>query len=134
MPTVRKTVKATRRASAKQRARLEAMSDAEITAAAKADPDNPPLATAELTRARGAQAPKGRGGRPQKTEAERKRLITLRLPADVLEHFRSTGPGWQTRIGETLERAVATAARKLGKAKRKPRPVDAGQPRKAKRK
>lgn len=38
-----------------QRARLGAMSDAAITAAANADPDNPPLTAEEMARAKGAQ-------------------------------------------------------------------------------
>ena len=38
--------------SAETRARLEAMTDAEITAAAESDPDNPPLTDEEITRIR----------------------------------------------------------------------------------
>lgn len=45
----------------------------------------------------------GRRG-PQKTPT--KELVSLRLSKEVLNHFRSTGPGWQTRIDETLKRAV----------------------------
>src|SRR5262249_50955566 len=40
-----------------------------------------------------------------------KQAVKLRLSAAVLDHFRSTGPGWQTRINETLERAVKRAKR-----------------------
>jgi uncharacterized protein (DUF4415 family) len=36
-----------------------------------------------------------------------KEAVKLRLSPDVLDHFRSGGPGWQTRINETLEKAVA---------------------------
>ncbi len=36
--------------SARHLARLDAMTEAEITAAAESDPDNPPLTTAELDR------------------------------------------------------------------------------------
>jgi hypothetical protein len=32
-------------------------------------------------------------------------LTTLRLDADVLEYFRSAGPGFQTRINEALRAA-----------------------------
>jgi uncharacterized protein (DUF4415 family) len=28
------------------------------------------------------------------------------IDADVVEHFRATGPGWQTRINDTLRRAA----------------------------
>ena len=32
--------------------------------------------------------------------------VSLRLDPDVVEHFRATGRGWQTRINETLRRAA----------------------------
>jgi uncharacterized protein (DUF4415 family) len=41
---------------------------------------------------------------PQK--APTKKLVSLRLSAVVLEHYKATGPGWQSRIDETLKRAV----------------------------
>ena len=41
---------------------------------------------------------------PQKRPT--KRLISLRLDPDVIEHFRSRGPGWQARINATLRKAV----------------------------
>ncbi|HKR25682.1 MAG TPA: BrnA antitoxin family protein [Allosphingosinicella sp.] len=43
---------------------------------------------------------------------EPKRQVTLRLPRHVLEHFKADGPGWQTRIGEVLERHAEEAKRK----------------------
>jgi uncharacterized protein (DUF4415 family) len=47
----------------------------------------------------------GRGQRgPQK--APTKRLVSLRLSPEVLEHFKATGPGWQTRIDQTLKSAI----------------------------
>jgi uncharacterized protein (DUF4415 family) len=52
-----------------------------------------------------------RPGERGKQVAPTKRLVSLRLSADVLEHYRATGPGWQTRIDETLQRAVKRAAR-----------------------
>jgi len=42
-------------------------------------------------------------GRPP--SGERKTLVSLRLDTDVLEKFRSTGAGWQTRINEILRKA-----------------------------
>ncbi|MEH3147429.1 MAG: BrnA antitoxin family protein [Methylobacterium frigidaeris] len=36
-------------------------------------------------------------------------LLSLRLDPDVVEAFKATGPGWQTRINEVL----ADAARKM---------------------
>ncbi len=35
-----------------------------------------------------------------------KEAVKLRLSPDVLDHFRAGGAGWQTRINETLEKAV----------------------------
>lgn len=35
-----------------------------------------------------------------------KRQVTLRLDGDVIDRFRDSGPGWQSRINEILRRAV----------------------------
>lgn len=43
-------------------------------------------------------------GRPK--SAASKRSVHLRLSPDVLDHFRATGPGWQTRIDEALRKAA----------------------------
>jgi uncharacterized protein (DUF4415 family) len=32
--------------------------------------------------------------------------VTLRIDQDVLEHFRSGGPGWQDRINDALRKAA----------------------------
>lgn len=45
-------------------------------------------------------------GRPAKAAGEHKEKVTLRLSPDVLAHFRAQGPGWQTRIDETLRKAA----------------------------
>jgi len=45
-----------------------------------------------------------RRGRPP--SAAPKEAIKLRLDPDVLEYFRSGGPGWQTRINDALRRAA----------------------------
>lgn len=44
-------------------------------------------------------------GRPK--TATPKISTTLRLDPDILAYFRSTGPGWQSRINEALRRAAA---------------------------
>lgn len=44
-------------------------------------------------------------GRPK--IAKPKEQVTIRLSADVLEHFKGMGPGWQTRIDETLRGFIA---------------------------
>jgi uncharacterized protein (DUF4415 family) len=41
-----------------------------------------------------------KGGRPYSPNP--RKLISLRLPADVIERWRATGPGWQTRMAERL--------------------------------
>src|SRR6266851_3288341 len=44
--------------------------------------------------------PAKRPGRPKSGAA--KKLIALRLDPDVIERFRATGPGWQSRINMVL--------------------------------
>jgi uncharacterized protein (DUF4415 family) len=36
-----------------------------------------------------------------------KQQVTLRIDADVLNTFRATGAGWQSRINDALRKAVA---------------------------
>jgi uncharacterized protein (DUF4415 family) len=51
-----------------------------------------------------AKLVRGRGERgPQK--APTKQQVTLRLDRDVIDRFRSTGSGWQSRINEVLRKA-----------------------------
>ncbi len=38
--------------------------------------------------------------------APTKELVTIRLSKEVMDHFRESGRGWQTRIDEALKRAV----------------------------
>ena len=45
-----------------------------------------------------------RRGRPRLENP--RELLTLRLPPDVIARWRATGPGWQTRMAETLESAI----------------------------
>ena len=44
-----------------------------------------------------------KGGRPR--SANPRKLISIRLPEDVIERWRATGPGWQTRMADRLEKA-----------------------------
>lgn len=68
--------------------------DAQITAAALTDPDNLPLTDAELQQfRRGPGRPLGSGKKEQ---------VTLRLDTEILQQFRATGNGWQTRINDAL--------------------------------
>lgn len=43
-------------------------------------------------------------GRPKSGNA--RTLISLRLPPATLARWKATGPGWQTRMAETLQRAL----------------------------
>lgn len=45
-----------------------------------------------------------RRGRPQAESP--KKQVTLRLDADVLDIFRSSGPGWQGRLNAALRKAA----------------------------
>lgn len=56
----------------------------------------------ELTEKQLARARVSKGGRPR-SENPRK-LISIRLPADVIERWKATGPGWQTRMAERLSK------------------------------
>jgi len=44
-----------------------------------------------------------KGGRPR--SANPRKLISIRLPADVIERWKATGPGWQTRMADRLTKA-----------------------------
>ncbi len=55
--------------------------------------DDFPELKAALERARGQRGPQ---------KAPVKERIGLRLDHDVVEHFRATGPGWQSRINDIL--------------------------------
>ena len=56
-----------------------------------------------------ARAVVNKGGRPR--SANPRKLITLRLPAEVIERWRATGPGWQTRMAQRLSRTPATGVK-----------------------
>ena len=50
-----------------------------------------------------ARAKVKKGGRPRSVNP--RKLISLRLPADVIARWKATGPGWQTRMAERLSKA-----------------------------
>ena len=45
-------------------------------------------------------------GRPVKPSEQAKRQISIRLDPDILDFYRSTGKGWQTRINDILRAAM----------------------------
>ena len=78
--------------------------DAAIAAAALADPDAVPFTDTEWAQAK----PLVRRGRPLGSGT--KAQVTLRLDVDVLERFKASGDGWQTRINDVLKSWVRTHA------------------------
>ena len=58
----------------------------------------------ELTDDMIARGKVNKGGRPRSENP--RRLISIRLPEDVILKWRATGPGWQTRMAERLARVV----------------------------
>jgi uncharacterized protein (DUF4415 family) len=56
----------------------------------------------ELTEEMLARAKINKGGRP--VSLNPRKQLTLRLPADVIERWKATGPGWQTRMAERLSK------------------------------
>ena len=53
-----------------------------------------------------------RRGRPKL--ANPRQLLSLRLPAPVVARWKATGPGWQTRMAEALEKAAPKSRRAVG--------------------
>ena len=58
----------------------------------------------ELTDDMLARGKVNKGGRPRSEDP--KKLISIRLPETVIQKWRATGPGWQTRMAERLSRVV----------------------------
>lgn len=79
--------------------------------AALSDPDAQPLTEEQLAGMRPAievhpelvEAYRRSRG-PQK--APTKQQTTLRLDRDIIAHFKAGGKGWQTRINDTLRKAI----------------------------
>ena len=75
--------------------------DREITNAANADPDAQPLTDEQM----GQMVPlKSLRGRPKL--ANKKQLVSIRYSPEVLDFFRSSGAGWQTRMDAVLREYV----------------------------
>lgn len=101
----------------KSRSNLPPISDEEevrIQAGIALDPDNPELSDEELAAMRPASEVlppdlydalvKRSRGRPR--SEVRKVEVKLRLDPDVVEAYRSGGPGWQTRMNQALRRGL----------------------------
>jgi uncharacterized protein (DUF4415 family) len=79
--------------------------------------DSPELTKEDFAKARpfgevfpdlNASIRRGRG--PSKSPT--KKLVSLRISPEVIDYFKSTGDGWQSRIDETLRQAVKRKATK----------------------
>lgn len=85
--------------------------EARIQTGIAADADNPEITDEQFERARpfaeafpelAANLRRTRG--PQRTPT--KQLVSLRVDQDVLDRFKATGSGWQSRMNEALRRAA----------------------------
>jgi len=52
-----------------------------------------------------------RPGRP-KSESP-KEPVNIRLDADLVAHYRATGPGWQSRVNDALRKAAKLPRKRL---------------------
>ena len=79
--------------------------------------DNPEWTEADFARARPASEVlpsevlaafgKGKRGRPVgSSKPDAKKSVTLRLDPDVIEGWRNSGPGWQSRMNAALREAL----------------------------
>lgn len=68
-----------------------------INAAAKSDPDAQPLTPSQL---KSMVALKSLRGRPKSENP--KQLVSVRYSSKVIEYFKSTGDGWQSRMDNIL--------------------------------
>ena len=76
--------------------------------------DEPPEITeswvAEADLRRGAKLV--RRGRPKLLNP--RRLLSLRLPPNVIASWKASGPGWQTRMAEAIEKSTPRSRRHAG--------------------
>jgi uncharacterized protein (DUF4415 family) len=78
--------------------------DAAITAVAMADSDATPFTDAEWEQVK----PLVRRGRPLGSGS--KTQVTLRLDVEVIQKFKASGDGWQTRINDALKSWIRSHA------------------------
>ena len=88
------------------------------------DRDNPEWTEEDFAAARPAREvlpkelvaalPKRKPGQRGPQKAPTKIAVALRLDREIVEHFRASGEGWQTRINNVLAQSIA----KLSRSKR----------------
>lgn len=79
--------------------------DAEILAAALADPDAPPLTDEQLK----AMVPLA--SLHDRPKPERELPVAIRFSPEVIAYFKATGEGWQSRMNRVLLDYVNSQAR-----------------------
>ncbi|MGN7293291.1 BrnA antitoxin family protein [Rhizobium sp. SAFR-030] len=82
-------------------ARVDALTDEEIEAAMRDDPDWQDLIDIDWSKARWVTAHK-------------KKAISIRLDDDIVDFFQATGKGYQTRINAVLRHFVSEQKHKKG--------------------
>lgn len=90
-----------------ERVKHEAKNDVPIAHSAVDGPYDPNDATAVSAYWKQASIKRGRG-RP--AVAVKRPTLNMRVDPDVLDAFKATGPGWQTRINAALKSWVKTHA------------------------
>jgi uncharacterized protein (DUF4415 family) len=81
--------------------------DRTLVAAAKGDPDALPLTSKQLK----SMVPMtSLRGRPK--SANPKKLVSVRYSPEVIEYFRASGDGWQSRMDEVLRNYVLKNTRR----------------------
>jgi len=81
--------------------------DKVITAAARSDPDAQPLTPTQLQ----AMVPlRALRGRPK--SENKKLLVSVRYSPEVIEFFKSTGDGWQSRMDGVLLNYITRQSRR----------------------
>jgi uncharacterized protein (DUF4415 family) len=81
--------------------------DRAIAAAARSDPDAQPVTPTQLK----AMVPlRGLRGRPK--SENKKLLVSVRYSPEVIEYFKSTGDGWQSRMDGVLLNYITRHSRR----------------------
>ena len=79
------------------------------------DVDSPPLTSRQLASMRPLRevypdlaefAVKRKRGQRGPQKAQTKKPVTIRIDHDVLDSYKATGPGWQTRMNDALRRGA----------------------------
>lgn len=92
-----------------ERVKREAAANAPIDDQTGPYDPNDPAATAAYWQQ--ATITRGRGRPPVSVKRP---TLNMRVDADVLDAFKATGPGWQTRINTVLRDAVAHGVKRAG--------------------